>query len=247
MQGLELTIEQEALLERREYLIKESGYGGIFEGVPSLDPTKMSITTGSNGAIDDVYSFQIYNLNKNSWRAAAAPANPVSGMIWQDSGDDIARIYDGAAWIPIGRIVQVQIDINTTTSTKSTGFPNDDTKPQIGEGDEILSKAFTPIHAGSTLLFHVAANIFRSTGALNMLALFVGGTGDCLVAASAEGNSQGLIIYSVAAVTINARTYSVKVGSDTGNDCIVNDTIVGGVPKMGGSQESRLVITEVLP
>ena len=160
-------------------------------------------------------------------------------------------VYIKADGTPIvgggGKIGQVQIDINTTTSTKATGFPNDDTKPQIGEGDEILTKAFTPINAGSTLLFYVAANIHRSTGAFNLLALFVVGTNDCLISAAAESSSQGLIIHSVAAATTNVRTYTVKVGSDTGNNCIVNDVIAGGVSKMGASQESRLVIIEVLP
>ena len=57
----------------------------------------MSISTGDDAVLDDVFSYQIYNKIKNAWRGASAPADIQAGMIFSDSDDDRIYHYTGAA------------------------------------------------------------------------------------------------------------------------------------------------------
>lgn len=76
--------------ENNELNIFDRRFNRIFDD-PLYDPTKMSISTGDDAVLDDIFSYQVYNLIKNHWRAAGAPANIQSGMIWNDSDDE--RLY----------------------------------------------------------------------------------------------------------------------------------------------------------
>ena len=57
------------------------------------------ISTGADATVDEVFSYQKVNKLKNHYYGAAAPADPVAGVIWIDSDDDRTYIYDGAAWV----------------------------------------------------------------------------------------------------------------------------------------------------
>ena len=80
----------------------------------------MAITTGSDGVLDDVFSYQVYNKIKNHWRAAAAPANVQVGMIWSDSDDNKLYHYTGSSVEIIQQGHTGKFYINETANTKMT-------------------------------------------------------------------------------------------------------------------------------
>lgn len=57
----------------------------------------MTIFTGDDGVLDDIFSYQVYTYLKNHWRGAAAPADIQNGMIWSDTGDGKLRHRHGGA------------------------------------------------------------------------------------------------------------------------------------------------------
>lgn len=62
---------------------------------PIYDPTKMTIIQGTDGVLDDLFSYQVYNKLKNHWRLGVAPADIQPGMIWSDLDDD--KLYHHGA------------------------------------------------------------------------------------------------------------------------------------------------------
>ena len=76
---------------------------------PIYDPTKMTIIQGTDGILDDLFSYQVYNKLKNHWRLDVEPTDRQPGMIWSDSDDD--RLYHrgdigGAAWEEILQVTR---------------------------------------------------------------------------------------------------------------------------------------------
>ena len=59
------------------------------------------ISTGADAVVDEVFSYQKVNKLKNHYYGAAAPANPVAGLIWVDSDDGKVYVYYGAAWVEV--------------------------------------------------------------------------------------------------------------------------------------------------
>ena len=60
------------------------------------------ILTGADAISGSRLSYQEANKIKNCYRGAAAPADAVAGVLWQDSADDRLYQYDGAAWNLLG-------------------------------------------------------------------------------------------------------------------------------------------------
>jgi len=67
------------------------------ESAPLDIPAQMTILTGSDGILDDLFSYQVYNYIKNHWRAAAAPADIQDGMIWSETVTHKLYHHAGAA------------------------------------------------------------------------------------------------------------------------------------------------------
>lgn len=71
-------------------------FPAIFDD-PMYDPTKMTILTGDDGVLDDLFSYQVYNKIKNHWPGAVRPADVQQGMIWYDTDVDKWYGWNGAA------------------------------------------------------------------------------------------------------------------------------------------------------
>ena len=56
------------------------------------------VLTGADCIKGELIGLNKINALKNQYRAAAAPADAVAGVFWQDSADDRLYQYDGAAW-----------------------------------------------------------------------------------------------------------------------------------------------------
>lgn len=148
---------------------------------------------------------------------------------------------------PVAQIVQTEL--LTVQILDAGNIPNDDTIPQITEGEQFLSRAITPTNAGSTLVIEVTAQVGNSTTENGCIALFQVGVSDALrVAASRlDANWQATlsIKYVIAAGSTTARTYTVRGGSPAGN--MVINGIGAGTQKYGGRMATSIVITEYLP
>ena len=103
-----------------------------------------------------------------------------------------------------------------------TTFPNDDTVPQITEGAEAATQAYTPSTANCDLIITVFAGIKESGNVSNnhAMGLFVSGTNDALqvVSGYTTGNSGGsvhsdnfIIIYKMPSWGTFQKTFSLRV------------------------------------
>ncbi len=158
-------------------------------------------------------------------------------------------------FVPLGVVAGGAVDVGgqllqitrTTFGKVSTTavIPADDTIPQITEGLEVYSAAFTPLSSTSTLYFAIDSNIVGSTLANHTAALFVDTTADAIAAKNVYTGAnleQMYMLFSVASGSTSARTYKVRMGPSTGTFQNYRTT----EDDAGGSDElSALIIMEV--
>tara|TARA_B100001113_G_scaffold321136_1_gene290784 strand:- start:82 stop:720 length:639 start_codon:yes stop_codon:yes gene_type:complete len=108
--------------------------------------------------------------------------------------------------------------INRQTISAST-FPNDDTIPQITEGTEFFSQAYTPSTANCDLYIFVNCRISEASNVGNEMAmgLFINDNTDCLRVVSGytsgvtnvHGNNL-FLIHRIASWGVSAKTFSLR-------------------------------------
>jgi len=149
-----------------------------------------------------------------------------------------------------GRVIaQIQTFQTGTMSVGTTTIPADNTIPQITEGDQYLSLAFTPTNASSTLEIDVEWIGSNGAGSTTTVALFEVGTANALSAAGHAPGSLSLMSvplkHLVSAGSTSARTYSVRAGSSSGSTLTFNG--VSAAQFYNGVIASRITIKEYLP
>jgi len=135
------------------------------------------------------------------------------------------------------------------TAGQLTGtIPFDDTKPQNGEGDDIVSVAVTPLSAASILYIDATVHMSNETnGTFMIAALFKDADLDALSSAWATSVNNDDIAtlnlhYRVAAGSVVARTYMLQAGASAGNS---NANGRNGARVLGGALISSVRVTEV--
>ena len=136
-----------------------------------------------------------------------------------------------------------------------TTFPNDDTVPQITEGAEAATQAYTPSTANCDLIITVFAGIKESGNVSNnhAMGLFVSGTNDALqvVSGYTTGNSGGsvhsdnfLIIYKMPSWGTFQKTFSIRAH---GENSINYQNANGGAEAKFGEAASKtaFIIEEI--
>lgn len=217
--------------------------------------TGSSLTTGS--------ALKVYsNSSSTSTRNLVEIINDHSDaddtvcLLIQQDGDDYAidcgatgKIRgDGTNINWAGKSVQV---VNTQTGAVNTGttaIPNDDTIPQITEGDEYMTLTITPTSATNKLKIEVILNGSNSAATTNTMALFQDATAGALAAISqrqdGNGGSQTMVLtHYMDAGTTSATTFRVRVGAAASATYTFNGS--GGARLMGGVMASSITITEV--
>lgn len=183
-------------------------------------------------------SANIFNFGSSLEGTAILSTGETAGLKFlREDGDD------SSSWQYGGRIVQVITDNYDTVGVLGTGFPDDDTKPQRSEGDEILSCAITPKSASSTILITWAAHISGPT-AFALACLFISSANDALQLSLHIGTSGMTCFYYESAASTDARTYSIRVGDSTGNNITTNTAIAN---KFGAVEECYMIVMEILP
>ena len=150
---------------------------------------------------------------------------------------------------PAGHVIQHAYNQTGAVATGTTNFPEDDTIPQITEGDEFLTQAITPKSASSTISIEVHIFYSQSTSTRSGIGLFKDSNSDALAftsnyihAATSMGNMQ--LFYAETSGNTNARTYRVRCGliSSSGTFTLNGQS---GARKFGGVALSTIRIMEI--
>lgn len=135
-------------------------------------------------------------------------------------------------------------------ATGTTVIPNDDTIPQITEGDQYLTVTITPQAAGNILEIDTQVVGAISTGAAIGMAVFLTGTADALKATQFNGTGAGVIQlgslkHHYTATGTSAITFTVRAGPLSAATFTLNGA--AGARKFGGVVNSYLVVKEYRP
>ena len=149
-----------------------------------------------------------------------------------------------------GAVLQRQESMLSTYTSTATAIPVDNTIPQITEGAEFTSLAFTPQSASSTLLIEIFAPYLVNSATSGItVALFVDATANALAAVGGQNSTSTIsyaghyLQYRVASGSTSARTYRMRYGGNSGTTYI-NGTSSAGL--YGGVMLSGIRVTEIL-
>ena len=146
-----------------------------------------------------------------------------------------------------GSVIQI---VNTQTGAVATGttvIPDDDTIPQITEGDEYMTRAITPNNASNVLYIHVVVHGSRSAaGGHHAVALFQDSTADALAVGFSSFRAAGdrdevSFVHKMTAGTTSSTTFKVRAASDGGTYTFNG---VAGARKYGGVVASSITVYE---
>ena len=147
---------------------------------------------------------------------------------------------------------KVQQIVNVQTGAVATGtgrIPQDDTIPQITEGDEYMTLAITPTSATNKLLIESTAMMTVNGGTSLTMALFVGTTANALAAIG--GNSNGgsvnrgmTLVHNMVAGTTSELTFRIRLGPNAAVTLAFNSGEGVGTRLYGGVCASSITITE---
>lgn len=148
-----------------------------------------------------------------------------------------------------GTVLQIVNYQTGAVATGATAIPQDDTIPQITEGNEYMTLAITPKSTTSLLLVEVVAIVSPSGADWETVALFQDATANALAAtityfAGANEAAPLDLIYSATSGSLTARTFRVRAGG-AGSTTTFNGA--SSARRMGGVCSSSITIWEVVP
>ena len=208
--------------------------------------------------IDTVGTLESANT-PTDWQRANAHADAIvrmqaiMGQSLKGSKADLATrllvAMDAAGLLKLNDVIQIQSAVDSAVSAAlTTNFVFDDSLPQSNEGDEVLTKAFTP--KAATSILEIVATIHMSAAAAEHLiaALFVDSDADALAAGiqyvgAADSIKTVTVRYIVVSASTSARTYKIKIGTASQN-VVMNGIVTGPARRLGGALISSLRITE---
>ena len=160
------------------------------------------------------------------------------------SGDTGIDKFEGTTIA--GHVIQVANYTPGSIYTGTTIIPLDDTIPQITEGTQVMSLAFTPKKANSKLKITVMVIPSPSVNSWVTSALFRDSNSDaigtCFGYLLATTSSPHFFISYINAVNTNITTFTVRIGSSSGT---LTFNGAGGVAYMGGTLASSITIEEI--
>lgn len=132
-------------------------------------------------------------------------------------------------------------------ATGTTTVPNDDTIPQITEGDEYMTISYTPKSATNILVIEAEAQATNSASNNMAMALFVDTTADALASgvvltAGTGTNQRQSIRYKTVAGSTTARTYRVRIGGNAAGTTTFNGQ--ASARRHGDIPKSSIIIWE---
>lgn len=161
-----------------------------------------------------------------------------------------AKILDSnvtSAKVAAGFVVQVATTNYSSVATGTTVIPNDDTIPQITEGTEFMSIAFTPKSATNILAIDAIFFGANSGSDFTVVALFQDAVANAIAADGSYSlniNQYGLIPISASQVagTTSAITFRLRAGPTGANTVTFNGSQTAR--KFGAIPHSFIRVTE---
>ena len=147
-----------------------------------------------------------------------------------------------------GHVIQVVNSQDGAVATGTTTMPDDDSIPQITEGDQYLTLSVTPANASNILIIDVAATVSTSASGARMgLAIFQDTTAGALAAVQDYTDTLVPRIvtlrHKMTAGTTSSTAFKVRIGAEASGTTTFNG--VSGARKLGGVQASSITIWEV--
>jgi len=174
--------------------------------------------------------------------------NPIQSVASVGSSGQVLT-SNGAGALPTFQGIAVLQQVRTnklTVQSITASIPNDDTKPQITEGTEVLSLSITPKSATSILQIQFIATGTITANAFATTTLFEAASTNAIqvsVLSSIQSDAWqtwSLMKY-VTSGTTSTQTYSIRMGTSTGTLTING---YAGNRFYGGAAEAELIITE---
>lgn len=162
------------------------------------------------------------------------------------SGDWRCMSYQVAASAPGagGIIVQVVNTQDGAVATGATTIPDDDTIPQITEGDEYMTRTITPTNASNILQIDVVAAFSPASG-YGITALFKDAVANALAGIFAQEDRNGYVFtHTEVAGTTSQITFRVRCGAQSAGTSTFNG-IESGSRDLGGVMASSITIKEI--
>ena len=126
----------------------------------------------------------------------------------------------GLTGVTAGKLLKKTVYTIARQSISQSSFPNDDTAPQITEGTEFFSQAYTPSTANCDLYIFCTANVYERTNVADDtgMALFISDSTDALRVVteyiSGDQNvvhgASNIITHKMPSWGVSAKTFSLR-------------------------------------
>jgi hypothetical protein len=183
----------------------------------------------------------------NSQTSKATPINADELLIW-DSAASALKKCTRLQLFPSGALIDRAYAEYTANTSLTTAIPFDDTIPQVTEGTQILSAAITPKATAHRVRVKFCGFGSGSNSDDITAALFLNGASNAIAAsaftiASTNDTIAMTMEFEHSPASMAAQTYSIRVGSRTGNAVRMNGTT--SARKFEGVARSTLVLEEI--
>lgn len=182
-----------------------------------------------------------------------------SAAKWNILGSNDASFNDGSGFasgalgssnasLAAGIVCQVVNTVSTAVNTGTTLIPNDDTIPQITEGDEYMTLAITPKSATNVLIIEVVAMMANSSaGGSQTGAIFQDAGANALAASAIRMPGANLPMtlitkHTMTAGTASATTFRYRSGNESAGTTTFNGR--SGARLYGAITKSSITIME---
>lgn len=150
-----------------------------------------------------------------------------------------------------GQVLSERTLVDGAVATGTTTIPDDDTIPQVTEGDQFMQSPAvisTITSAPNVFIVSASANYSNSASVVETMALHVSGFGTNDAVAAVQGKAQALgVMHSLsltkALITGGSSPFYIRLGGASAGTTTFNG--VAGVRKMGGVMASSMRVTEI--
>jgi hypothetical protein len=211
------------------------------------------IATSSTGNEGGIFAVNTILSGSVAERVAVGAGIYTAGAVGGDKGVNTFNAqgyYYGGFNFSTGVVTNGAFVSSATYQTCSTAIPDDDSIPQIGEGDLVLSINYTPRSNVGNIRIRVSIPVFNSTTVNACVALFSSGAGSSALFARQFGSNTATFPKVVSfefqevAISTAARTYTVRVGPASGSVYINGNA---GSRTLGGVSIATMSIDESIP